>query len=108
VPLTAEPGGVSFAVYVTPRAGRSEVAGQRQGALWVRLAAPPVEGKANAALVELLSKQLGVPKGQIELVSGATGRNKRVRVRGLTAAQAQVKLLPESQGRPCGSQASEV
>jgi uncharacterized protein len=92
VKLTAEASGVNFAVYVTPRAGRSEVAGERQGALWVRLAAPPVEGKANAALVELLSKQLGVPKGSVTLVSGATGRNKRVRVAGLTLEQVRARL----------------
>lgn len=83
----------SFAVYVTARAGRSELAGQREGAVWVRLAAPPVEGRANAALVELVAKLLGVPKGAVEVVSGASGRAKRVRVAGMTAAAARERLL---------------
>jgi uncharacterized protein len=92
VTWTEETGGVSFAVYVTPRAGRTEIAGQRDGALWIRLAAPPVDGKANAALMELLSKQLGVPKASITLVSGATGRTKRIRVSGVTAGDVRQRL----------------
>ena len=79
-------------VYVTPRASRSEVAGEHDGALWVRLAAPPVEGKANAALVELLAKQLGVPRQALRVVAGITGRRKRIAVAGLDADQVRERL----------------
>ena len=82
-----------MAVYVTPRAGRSEVVGEREGAVWVRLAAPPVDGKANAVLVDLLARRRGVSRSFVEVVSGATGRTKRVRVRGMAAADARQRLL---------------
>ncbi|MGH2367303.1 MAG: DUF167 domain-containing protein, partial [Chloroflexota bacterium] len=58
VQVIADGADVILAVYVTPRAGRSEVVGERDGALWVRLAAPPVEGAANRALVDLLAQRL--------------------------------------------------
>ena len=71
---------VSFVVRVTPRASANSVAGVRQGALLVRVTAPPVEGKANAAVVALLSTVLGVPRGQIRVERGAAARSKRVSV----------------------------
>ena len=83
---------VTFAVYVTPRAGRSEISGERGDALWVRLAALPVYGKANAALVALLAARLGVPKADVEIVAGETGRRKGVRVRGLEARAVRKRL----------------
>ena len=79
-------------VYATPRAGRSEVAGTRQGAVWIRLAAPPVEGAANRALVDLLADRLGVPRTAIRLESGASGRHKRVRVAGMGPQQVASRL----------------
>jgi uncharacterized protein len=91
VRLTAVGRGTEVPVYVTPRAGKSAVVGEREGALWVRLAAPPVEGAANAALVALLAARLGVGKGEVRLVSGATGRRKRVRV-GLPEAVVRERL----------------
>jgi uncharacterized protein YggU (UPF0235/DUF167 family) len=78
-------------VYVTPRAGRTELAGEREGALWVRLAAPPVAGAANAALLALLASRLGIARGAVRLVAGAGGRRKRVRVR-LGAADVRARL----------------
>ena len=92
VSITEDGTGVVLSVYVTPRAGRSEIAGEREGALWVRLAAPPVEGRANQALVSLLAQLLGVPKAQIELVAGHTGRRKRVRVAHINAAALNARL----------------
>jgi uncharacterized protein (TIGR00251 family) len=82
-------------VYVTPRAGRTEVAGEREGALWIKLAAPPVEGAANEALLRFLAARLGVPHSAVTLLSGATGRRKRVRIAGLDSATARERLAIE-------------
>ncbi|MGH2351239.1 MAG: DUF167 domain-containing protein [Chloroflexota bacterium] len=84
VQVIADGADVILAVYVTPRAGRSEVVGERDGALWVRLAAPPVEGAANRALVDLLAQRLGVPRNAVSLVAGVAGRRKRGRIIGLS------------------------
>ncbi len=67
-------------VRLQPRASRDEVVGVREGALVVRLTAPPVEGKANAALCALLAKRLGVPKSRVHLEAGEKGRDKRLRI----------------------------
>jgi len=71
-------------VRVVPRAGRAGVDGARDGALLVRLHAAPVEGAANAELVEVLAGTLGVPKRAVTIVAGERGRRKRVRVEGVT------------------------
>lgn len=80
VQLTGTAGETVLPVYATPRAGRTEVVGEREGALWVRLAAPPVEGAANRTLIAFLAEKLGVPRHAVRLVSGASGRQKRVRI----------------------------
>ena len=72
-------------VRVVPRAGRSGVAGLRDGALLVRLAAAPVDGAANAELIDVLARALDVPKRSIEIVAGDRSRSKRVRVDGMPA-----------------------
>lgn len=82
VTIAESAGGAQFAVRVTPRAGRSGVNGVRDGALLVRLAAPPVEGAANEALVALLADRLDYPKRTIEIVAGHRSRDKRVRIAG--------------------------
>lgn len=71
---------VRFRVRVVPRASRTGVAGVHDGALRVRLAAPPVDGKANAALVRFVSRALGVPRAGVRIVGGATGRSKVLEV----------------------------
>lgn len=81
--MEARPGGVRFPVRVQPRASRTEVAGTQQGALKVRLQAPPVDGAANEALVDFLAESLGVPRRQVRIVSGATARIKVVEVTGV-------------------------
>lgn len=81
--MEARPGGVRFPVRVQPRASRTEVAGTQQGALKVRLQAPPVDGAANEALVDFLAESLGVPRRQVRIVSGATARTKVVEVTGV-------------------------
>lgn len=70
-------------VRVIPRAGRSGLAGMRGGDLLVRLTAPPVDGAANAELVELLAAVLHVPKRAVTIVSGERSRIKRVRIDGV-------------------------
>lgn len=83
-----EAGGfVTVRVRVQPRASRDLVGGSRGQALLVRLTAPPVEGAANDALARVLGKALGVPASAVQLVHGASGRDKLVRIQGATAAQ---------------------
>jgi uncharacterized protein (TIGR00251 family) len=84
IKLTAREDGVAFAVRVQPRASRSEVAGELDGALKVRLAAPPVEGEANDELIRLLARLFGLPRSQVTLAAGHTSKNKVVRVYGLS------------------------
>ena len=78
-------GGVELLVLVQPRASRSRIVGEHDGRLKVQLAAPPVDGEANAALVELLCTLLKVRKADIELLDGHTGRRKRLKVTGVDA-----------------------
>jgi uncharacterized protein (TIGR00251 family) len=72
---------------VQPRASRDETAGERAGALVVRLKAPPVDGAANAALLRFLARRLGVPAAAVTVLRGLTGRNKLVRVRGVRSEE---------------------
>ena len=81
-----------IAVHVTPRAGRDEILGWREGELRVRLRAPPIEGAANEALCRVLAKQLGVPASGVEVVGGATARHKRVHITGLTTDEVRARL----------------
>ncbi len=91
--ISASATGLRLDVYVQPRASRSEIVGEHDGALRVRLAAPPVDNAANEALVALLAKALGVPKRDIRVVTGATSRRKVVEVSGVTAEEL-LGLLP--------------
>ena len=75
---------VRVAVHVQPRASRSEIIGQHGAALKVRLQAPPVDGAANEALVQLLADSLGVSYRSVRVVAGATSRAKTVEVDGTT------------------------
>lgn len=83
---------MTFEVRVQPRASEDAIAGVRAGALVVRLQAPPVDGRANAALVRFLGRVLGVPPSALALVRGAHGRDKVVRVSGLDAATVRARL----------------
>jgi uncharacterized protein (TIGR00251 family) len=84
--------GLTLRVRVQPRASRDALGGERDGALVVRLTAPPVEGAANEALARFLGRTLGVAPSAVRVVSGASGRNKVVRVAGLDAASVRERL----------------
>lgn len=85
-------GGSVLDVKVIPRAGRTALAGTRDGALLVRLAAAPVDGAANADLVAFLAKQFDVPKSRIAIAAGETSRLKRVKILGLDARTVRARL----------------
>jgi len=79
-------------VHVQPRASRTELAGRHGDALKIRLAAPPVDGAANEALVRFLAERLEVSRSAVRLEAGATGRAKLVRVTGVTLEAALQRL----------------
>ncbi len=79
-------------LYVLPRATRTEIAGIHGDALKLRVAAPPVEGAANQAVVRFLAERLGVPRTQVSVVGGRTGRRKVVEIQGLDPATARARL----------------
>lgn len=86
------PGGCTLRVRVIPRAGRTLLAGERDGALVIRLAAAPVDGEANATLVAWLAERLRVPRRAVRLVAGDRGRDKRLEIDGVSAAEAGERL----------------
>ncbi len=83
---TERDGALIFSVRVAPRASRSEPAGEHDGALKVRVAAPPVEGAANEELARLLAKAFGVAARDVEIVAGHASKTKVMRVYGAKAA----------------------
>ena len=98
IDVTAGHGGTKFPVKVQPRASRNEISGLQQGALRIRLTAPPAKGAANKALLDFLADLLGVPKRDLEIVSGFSSRQKTVFVAGLSPSEVLASLrehLPE-------------
>ena len=83
----AADGGATLTVHVQPGAKKTECAGLHGEALKIRLAAPPVEGKANEALLRFVADRLDLPRSAVTLKSGQTSRHKVVEVRGATPAQ---------------------
>jgi uncharacterized protein (TIGR00251 family) len=81
---TERDGALTFTVRVVPRASRSGVAGEHDGALRIRVAAPPVDGAANEELLRTLARALGVPARNVEITGGHTSKLKQVRVQGAT------------------------
>ena len=92
IELTDHPEGVLVAVRAQPGARKAGVLGEQAGALKLAVTAPPEDGRANGALVELLRDMLGVKRSQVELHSGATGRNKKLLVRGVSRAELAVMI----------------
>lgn len=82
-------GAILFAVRVVPRASRSAIVGAHDGALRVRVAAPPVEGAANEELIRTIARALSVPQSAVEITSGHTSKLKQVRVFGAECSKLQ-------------------
>ena len=87
--LREEADGVSFEVRVQPRSSKTEITGVQDGALRVRLTAPPVDGAANKQCIELLSRKMKIPKRDIRIASGAGARRKRLKVFGMGIEEAK-------------------
>ena len=85
---------VLLQVRVTPRARRNAIGAMEEGVLAVRLAAAPVDGAANKALIALLADALGLPKSAVRVESGERSRRKRLRISGLRADQVAQRLQP--------------
>jgi uncharacterized protein len=81
--FTAKDGAVQFDVRVVPRASKSEIVGEHDGALKVRIASPPVDGAANEELVKVLAKYLDMPKSAVEIVNGHSSKLKQVKITGV-------------------------
>lgn len=79
---------LSFAVRVIPRASKNEIVGELDGAVKIRIKAPPIDGAANAELIAFLAKELKVPKRSIDVASGASSRSKTIRISGLSRESA--------------------
>lgn len=86
------PEGIVLRIHVQPGAGRSAVVGRHGDALKVRVAAPPVEGRANDATRSLLADALGLPEDDVELTGGQSSRTKRFRLKGLDAEEGEKRL----------------
>jgi uncharacterized protein (TIGR00251 family) len=85
-------GKVRIPVRAQPRASRSEIVGEYDGALKIRIAAPPVEGEANRELIRFLARTIGVPQSSVEITSGASGKTKIVQVDGVALADVRRAL----------------
>jgi uncharacterized protein (TIGR00251 family) len=87
-------GAISFQVKVHPRAKRDAIVGELGDALKVALKAPPVKGRANEACIEFFANLLKVPRSSVTIASGASSRNKVVRITGITADQLRRHVNP--------------
>lgn len=96
--VTESGGGCTFRVHVVPRSHREAVTGLHGNALKVRIKAPPLEGRANQALQDLLADWLDVSRDDVEIVAGHTSRRKMVRVTGVQAAQVHTLLAGLGEG----------
>ena len=87
-----KPDGVVVKVRVQPRASRDAIVGWREGTLRLRVTAPPVEGEANRAVAALLARALGLAPSTVSVVRGERGRDKLVRIAGLTEVDVRSRL----------------
>lgn len=87
--------GCSLPVRVHPGARQNAITGTHDGSLKISLTTPPTDGRANAALIAFLSDRLNIPRARIELLTGATSRNKMLHIAGLTSAEVEARLLTD-------------
>jgi uncharacterized protein (TIGR00251 family) len=92
IPISDHPLGATFSIRVQPRTARTAITGTVGDALKVSLSAPPLDGRANAAVVEFFSEVLSVPRSAVQVVAGERSRNKIVRIAGCSGAEVQRKL----------------
>ncbi len=85
--IVEKDGSIIFAIRVVPRASRSQIVGEYDGALKVQLVSPPVDGAANAELIKLLAKQFRVSKSDVEIVVGETSKSKRIKIANLSQSE---------------------
>ena len=100
-PVTVESRGtaVRFRVRVQPRASRNEIAGVADGALRIRLHAPPVDGAANDALVDFLAERLAISRRGVRIAAGATSRTKTIEIEGITPRDVERLAGDSPEGR---------
>jgi uncharacterized protein (TIGR00251 family) len=95
IPIRDTPAGATFAIKVQPRAKRNAITGEFGDALKLALTAPPVDGRANEACIKFFANLLDVPRSSVTIASGETGRNKVIRVAGLSADEVRTRLAAE-------------
>ncbi|HSU19037.1 MAG TPA: DUF167 domain-containing protein [Acidobacteriaceae bacterium] len=89
------PDGCTLSVRVHPGARRNAITGTHDDALKISLTTPPTDGRANEALIAFLADRLNIPRASINLIAGTTSRSKTLRLTGITAAEAESRLLIE-------------
>lgn len=92
IPISDHPLGATFAVRVQPRGARTAITGTVGEALKISVAAPPLDGRANAAVIAFFSEILSVPRSSVQVVAGEQSRNKIVRIMGCGGADVQRRL----------------
>ncbi len=86
------PHGIRITVFAQPKAAKNEVIGPHNGAVKIKITAPPIEGRANEAIIEFLSELFKIPKRSIQLYRGGTSRNKIFELEGVTVEEARAVL----------------
>ena len=94
--FTEKDGNLIFAVRVIPRASKSEIIGEYDGALKIKIKSPPVDGAANEELVRVLAKAFGVAKSAVEITSGQTSKTKQVCISNAKSEKLKLILQPEN------------
>ncbi len=92
IPIRDTPNGATFQIRVHPRARKNAIVGEFGDALKVALTAPPIEGRANEAVLAFFAEFLNVPRSSVTIAAGQSSRNKVIRVAGVTAAQVEQRL----------------
>ena len=98
IKISPHPEGCLLAVRAQPGARKNAVIGEHGGALKIAVTAPPEDGRANQALVELLREWLGLKRAQVELASGATNRNKQFLIRWMNVEELQTAIASRQSG----------